>query len=140
MIPLLIVFLAAGSWCGAIAFQSAFVAPAVFTELEMHSARLVLRRLFPRFFALGIGLCASALAAAPFLRVDAGLRRQTIIILAAMLIAIVAALSLVPAINAASDAGLQRRFRFLHGASVLLTLLSLAGAVTVIATLASRFN
>ncbi len=139
MLPLLIVLLASGAWSGAIVFQSAIVAPAVFGELDMAGARRVLRRLFPRFFLLGIGLTLLALGAASFLQTDVSVRKWTIAILVAMLVAIGISLALVPAINRAGDAGERRRFAVLHGASVLMTLLSLAGAVAVIALLASDY-
>ncbi|MCH5373373.1 MAG: DUF4149 domain-containing protein, partial [Planctomycetes bacterium] len=67
MLPLSIILLATGAWSGAIVFQSALVAPAVFGELDGDAARRVLRRLFPRFFVLGIGLTVFALLAAAFL-------------------------------------------------------------------------
>ena len=137
MLPVLTVLLMTGAWTGAIVFQSALVAPAVFGELDMADARSVLRRLFPRFFALGIGLTLLALVAAPFLPTAVSVRNWTIAILVAMLVAIGISLALVPAINRASDAGERRRFAALHGASVLMTLLNLAGAIAVIALLAA---
>jgi hypothetical protein len=139
VLPLSIILLATGAWSGAIVFQSALVAPAVFGELDGDAARRVLRRLFPRFFVLGIGLTVFALLAAAFLPTDGAVRRWTIVVLVAMLVAIGGSLALVPAINAAGDTGARRRFAVLHGASVILTLVSLAGAITVIALLASDF-
>ena len=44
---------------GAIVFQSAYVAPVVFTVLDEAAASRFLRSLFPRFFKLGIG-CGAA--------------------------------------------------------------------------------
>jgi hypothetical protein len=136
VLPLVIILLAAGVWSGAILFQSALVAPAVFGELDIDSARRVLRRLFPRFFVLGIGLTSLALIAAPFLQTDDVVRTWIMVTLVAMLAAIGVSLVLVPAINAAGDSGDRRRFGMLHGLSVILTLASLAGAIAVIALLA----
>ena len=127
--------LCAGTWFGAILFQSALVAPVVFGELDAEAARRVLRRLFPRFFVLGLALIGGALASVAFAPVPAGTRTTVAATLAAMLLAIGLALALVPAINAASDTGNSARFRALHGASVLLTLATMAGAVGVIIVL-----
>ena len=127
--------LCAGAWLGAIVFQSALVAPAVFGELDAAAARRVLRRLFPRFFILGIGLVGVALGAVAVAPIAPGVRSTAAATLATMLLAIGLSLALVPAINAASDAGNRNRFRLLHGASVLLTLATLAGAIGVVVIL-----
>ena len=66
--------LCAGAWLGTIVFQSALVAPAVFGELDPAAARRVLRRLFPRFFVLGLGLVGLALAAVVLGPLSAGVR------------------------------------------------------------------
>jgi hypothetical protein len=137
VLPFLIILLTTGAWSGAIVFQSALVAPVVFGELDIDSARRVLRRLFPRFFILGIGLTGIALMAAPFLQTDDFVRTWSVVTLVAMLAAISMSLVLVPAINAAADSGNRRRFGMLHGASVILTLASLLGAIAVLTLLAS---
>ncbi len=124
--------LCAGAWLGAIVFQSALVAPAVFGELDQAAARRILRRLFPRFFMLGLGLIGLALGAVALGPLATGVRSTAALTLATMLLAIGLALALVPGINAASDAGNAARFRVLHGLSVLLTLATLAGAIVVI--------
>ncbi len=124
--------LCAGAWLGAIVFQSALVAPAVFGELDSSGARRVLRRLFPRFFMLGLGLIGLALGAVALGPLSSGVRSTAAATLGTMLLAIGLALALVPGINAASDAGNVARFRLLHGLSVLLTLATLAGAIAVI--------
>ena len=127
--------LCAGAWSGAILCQSAIVAPAIFGELDATSASSVLRRLFPRFFVLGLGLVGIALAAVIAAPITPDMRSLAAAILATMLLAIGLALGLVPAINSASDAGNARRFRILHAASVLLTLATLVGAAGVIVAL-----
>lgn len=135
MLAVSLAVLCTGAWFGAILFQSAIVAPAMFGQLDATSARSVLRRLFPRFFMLGLGLVGIALAAVIAAPITPGMRSLAAAILATMLLAIGLALGLVPAINAASDAGDARRFRRLHGASVVLTLATWVGATGVIVVL-----
>ena len=55
--------ISAGVWIGAIVFQSAVVAPAVFVDLDEAAARSFLRTLFPRFFRLGL-VCGALMLAA----------------------------------------------------------------------------
>ena len=135
MLATLLAIICAGTWLGAIVFQSALVAPAVFGELDAAAARRVLRRLFPRFFIMGLVLIGLALAAVILGATPTATRSTTAATLGTMLLATGLALALVPAINAASDAGKASRFRLLHGASVLLTLATLAGAIGVIVIL-----
>lgn len=135
MLAFSLLTLAVGAWLGAVVFQSALVAPVVFSTLDAGGARDVLRTLFPRFFLLGVGCLATALVAALLLPAAPGNRALPIGILATALAMIVAARLLVPAINRASDAGDAGRKRFgrLHGLSVLLTLASLLGALVAVA-------
>ena len=137
MFSLSAVLLAIGIWLGSIVFQSAVVAPVVFTSLEPEGARRVLRTLFPRFFRLGIACGAIALLATVF----AGSSPLVPGILGVMLLANIAALMMVPAINRASDDGAagKKRFRLLHGTSVLLTLGVMAGCVAVVFLLIAGF-
>lgn len=133
MLAFSLLTLAVGAWLGAVVFQSALVAPVVFSTLDAGGARDVLRTLFPRFFLLGVGCLATALVAALLLPAASG-RALPIGILATALAMIVAARLLVPAINRARDAGDAGRKRFgrLHGLSVLLTLASLLGALAAV--------
>lgn len=119
--PVLLIPLAI--WVGAIVFQSAIVAPAVFAALDAENARLFLRTLFPRFFRLGI-VCGSIMIAGV---IALGLvarwsdKLLTIAALSAiMLILQTVSLKLVPHINAARDAGEagSARFHTLHRLSV----------------------
>ena len=140
MLPLLAVLLALGTWLGSIVFQSAVVAPVAFSSLDQDGARRLLRRLFPRFFRLGIACGVIALSGIWL----AGRAPGSLVfwIVISMLVANVAALALVPAINAASDAGAagKQRFRVLHGASVLLTFGVLAGCIAVLAMLTASLT
>lgn len=135
MLPLLAALLALGTWLGSIIFQSAVVAPVAFSSLDQDGARRLLRRLFPRFFRLGIACGVVALSGIALAGRAPG--SLVFLIVAGMLFANVIALAMVPAINAASDAGAagKQRFRILHGTSVLLTLGVLAGCIAVVAML-----
>ncbi|MEM7503724.1 MAG: DUF4149 domain-containing protein [Pseudomonadota bacterium] len=126
---------------GAIVFQTAVVAPTVFASLDEAAARLFLRRLFPRFFKLGI--CCGGLMVVTSL--GAGLTASwtgSLSWLAAastlMLILEAVSLGMVPHINAARDAGDEGRSRFsrLHLISVLLTVSILLLGVGVLAIVA----
>lgn len=129
--------IAAASWVGAIVFQSAIVAPAVFVDLDADSARRFLRTLFPRFFKLGV-VCGLLMGIAVVLLATNGSWASPLRVIAAatgiMLVLELASLWLVPRINAARDAGAaaEDRFARLHRASVLMTvIILLLGLVTL---------
>lgn len=110
-------FLLAGASLGIIVFQSAVLAPLVFTQLKDGASGPFLRVLFPRFFlilaALGLG---SALASylGDF---DRGVMLGGIALILAL-----TAYVLIPSTNRARDEERKKAFKFLHLASVLLTL------------------
>ncbi len=89
----------------------------VFKALPAETAGALIRRAFPHFYLFVITV--SGLAALLLIPVDAT---------SAALMALVAASTvptrqvLMPAINAARDAGEMRRFAWLHGGSVVITL------------------
>lgn len=89
----------------------------VFKALPAETAGALIRRAFPHFYLFVIAV--SGLAALLLIPVDAT---------SAALMALVAASTvptrqvLMPAINAARDAGEMRRFAWLHGGSVVITL------------------
>lgn len=127
----------AASWVGAIVFQSAIVAPAVFVDLDADSARRFLRTLFPRFFKLGI-VCGVLMGTAVLLLAANGGWSSPLRMIAAatgtMLVLELISLWLVPRINAARDAGAvaEDRFARLHRASVLMTVvILLLGLITL---------
>jgi hypothetical protein len=135
----------AGVRLGAIVFQSAYVAPVVFTELDEASASRFLRSLFPRFFKLGIACGASLLVVLLLAGFPGGFGAPLplLIAIAAAVTALdAAALALVPAINAARDRGDAgaARFRLLHRLSVLATLIVLLLDVAFIAVIAGRIG
>lgn len=122
-------WLGLAAWLGAMLLFAAVTAPTVFRTLDSASAGRFLRRLFPRYYAFG--LAASLL----YLVATVGLVTRGEVVGGIWLIAggvflvaaVVASLALIPAINAARDAGVTEanRFRRLHHLSVLLNLLSM---------------
>ena len=130
--------IATAVWIGAIVFQSAIVAPAVFATLNETAARAFLRTLFPRFFRFGLVCGALMLASLVLAGTVAGWSATTAGLAAgALLMTLLGAtsLALVPRINAARDAGPDgaTRFKRLHRASVLSTLAVLAIGIALIA-------
>jgi hypothetical protein len=100
----------------------------LFTALPPETAGPTIRKAFPHFYVFVIAV--STVSALLLLPADAT---------AAALMAAVAASTLptrqvlMPAINAATDAGRKRRFAWLHGASVAITLAHVATAGYVLA-------
>ncbi len=89
----------------------------LFTALPAKTARETLRRAFPWFYVFV--MATSALAALLWWNHDA--------VFAAVMTAVAISTVpvrqvLMPAINRASDAGLRKRFKYLHGLSVVVTL------------------
>ncbi len=135
--------IAAAIWMGAIVFQSAVVAPAVFVDLDEAAARAFLRTLFPRFFRLGLVCGALMLAALLGHGVVAGWTTTTtaLAVMASLMLVLEAiSLGLVPHINAARDAGQagEADFGRLHRTSVLLTVAILLVGVAFLAIIAAR--
>lgn len=131
----LLLVAAAGTWIGAIVFQSAVVAPTVFVDLDEPTARVFLRRLFPRFFKLGLVCGALMLAGLALLGFGTPKALPIAALTIAMLVLEAASLWMVPAINAARDAGAAGKARFdrLHRLSVLFTVVILFLGVGVLA-------
>lgn len=120
-----------GLWCVALLFggmvlYSFGLAPFLFSALPMPQARTTLRRAFPHFYLFVLLTSAAAAGLVCARDSDAALA------LAAITVSTVPARQvLMPAINAATDAGATQRFKMLHTASVLITLghIALAGWV-----------
>jgi hypothetical protein len=112
---------------GMVLFSFGFAA-FVLTALPSDIARPLIRRAFPPYYLLVIG-------AAAFAGALAAMRDPT----AAVLLALIAASTvpvrqiLMPAINAAADAGDKRRFGMLHGVSVVVQLVQIGLAGWVLA-------
>lgn len=142
-ISIVVFAIAASSWVGAIVFQSAIVAPAVFGALDTTAARSFLRLLFPRFFRFGL-ICGAVMFASLLVFGFISGWTKTFKLLASaaciMIILQMTALIMVPSINAARDAGEAGAAKFarLHRASVLLTIAILLLGVSVLAVIAMR--
>ena len=110
-------FLLAGASLGIIVFQTAVLAPLVFTQLKDGASGPFLRALFPRFFlilaALGLGSALSSYLG----DFDRGTAPGTIALILALI-----AFVLIPSTNRARDEDRKKAFKALHLASVLLTL------------------
>lgn len=140
-IGVVLLTLALAVWVGAIVFQSAVVAPSVFTTLAADDAGTFLRGLFPRFFRAGL-ICGVGMLVGIGLVYGAGARDGRLVLLAATTAVMIAlqfsAGRMVPAINAARDAGEagRRRFGRLHGINVLLTVAVLVLGIGLLAAIA----
>lgn len=100
----------------------------LFTALPAPQAGPVIRRAFPHFYLF---VLVTAAVAAALLAVQDAL---SALILAAVAITVIPARQvLMPAINAATDAGDRRRFAVLHGLSVAVTLAHIGAAGVVLA-------
>jgi magnesium-transporting ATPase (P-type) len=105
---------------GMILFQTAIVAPVVFTTLDAENASKFLRKIFPRFFMVIFILGISALiVSSVFLSI------QGIIIAAITAISMFISYLVVPATNKARDEERSKAFRRLHTLTVVLTLFTL---------------
>jgi len=102
-----------------------------FTALPADTAGPLIRKAFPHFylFVLACATLAAVLLALNDL-LSAG------IMAAIALSTVYARQILMPAINAATDAGHTRRFKWLHGLSVAITLAHIGGAALVLVRLA----
>jgi len=130
MIPILALLTTALLFGGMVLYAFGFAA-FLFTALPAPVAGPTIRRAFPHFYLFVIG--TAGLAAALLWPLDR---------FAAVLMALVALSTvptrqiLMPAINAATDAGNRRRFAWLHGLSVLVTLAHIGAAGAVLARFA----
>ena len=118
---------------GGMVLYSFGLAAFVFNALPAETAGPLIRRAFPHFYLFVFGTSAAAAAIIAFSDdwISAGL-------LALIAVTTVFARQvLMPAINAATDAKKQNRFKFLHGFSVLITLAHIGAAAVVIIRLAS---
>ncbi|MGJ8606106.1 MAG: DUF4149 domain-containing protein [Marivita sp.] len=99
----------------------------LFTALPADTAGPTIRRAFPHFYLFVIA-CA-ALAAASLALPDP----TSAAIMAAIAVTTIPTRQiLMPAINAATDAGDKRRFGMLHGLSVVITLIHIVAAAAVL--------
>ena len=110
--------LLSGVISGMILFQTAIVAPVVFTTLDAENASKFLRKIFPRFFMVIFILGISALiVSSVFLSI------QGIVIATVTAISMIISYLVVPATNKARDEDRSTAFRRLHTLTVVLTCL-----------------
>ena len=110
--------LLSGLIAGWIVFQTAFVAPIVFTKLEDAQKALVLRAIFPKLF--------KAISVAGVVHLGLGVVSESgtlsLTIAAYTIVSGIGCNALIPATNRARDNGDQKKFALLHKISVLLTM------------------
>ena len=112
--------LLSGVISGMILFQTAIVAPVVFTTLDAENASKFLRKIFPRFFMVIFILGISTLiVSSVFLSI------QGIVIAAVTAVSMIISYLVVPATNKARDEDRFTAFRRLHTLTVVLTLFTL---------------
>ena len=100
----------------------------LFTALPPQDAGPVIRKAFPHFYSF---VMATAAAGAVLVWPSDGL--SALLLAAIALSTLPTRQILMPAINAATDTGARRRFQWLHGGSVLITLAHIALAAWVLA-------
>ena len=122
-----LIMLLSGLVAGTILFHSAVVAPTVFRTLGEADASIFLRTIFPKFF-----LFLSFLSAMNLFSAIIDSQPRIVIVAALSTVLMGVAYALIPATNRSRDTGQQQRFKQLHRASVLLTVLVLCINISVI--------
>ena len=117
---------------GMLLFSASFAA-FLFKSLPPVEARALIRKAFPSFY---IFVIITSLIAA-LLALTSSLFSASILILVS-LSTIPTRQSIMPVINAASDANLKHRFSVLHGLSVVITLIHIIAVAFVIVDLAVK--
>ena len=105
----------------------------LFSALPAATAGKALRQAFPWFY--GFVIVTASLAAAFWWLVSAASAVPAVLLVAVALTALLARQILMPAINAATDAGQRQRFKWLHGLSVVITLGHIAATGWLLATI-----
>ena len=111
---------------GMLLFSAGFAA-FLFKHLPPSEARVLIRKVFPPFYLFVI--FSSGLAALFYWISDP---LNTVLMLVVMLTTLAARQILMPAINRATDSGMKKRFVWLHGFSVVLTLGHIVAAAAVL--------
>lgn len=125
-----VVLVTAWLFGGMLLFAAGFAA-FLFQAMPVAEARLLIRKAFPPFYLFVIG--AAVLAIPPLATID---RLDALIMAGIAITTIPMRQLLMPAINRATDRGDRKRFGMLHGVSVLITLIHIAGAGVVLVRLA----
>lgn len=129
--PLQVAALLLTAWLfgGMLLFAAAFAA-FLFKALPASEARRLIRQAFPPFYLFVAG--AASLGAAFCWPLDRG---SAWVLTAIALTTVPTRQWLMPAINEASDLGHRQRFGWLHGCSVLVTLIHIAATAVVLVRL-----
>ncbi len=106
----------------------------LFHALPAATAGTTLRQAFPWFYGFVIATAGLAAAFWWFNAVVPAVLPAVVLVLVAFT-ALLARQILMPAINAATDAGQRQRFKWLHGLSVLITLGHIAAAGWLLVTI-----
>jgi ABC-type transport system involved in multi-copper enzyme maturation permease subunit len=124
-LPVAALLLVAFLFGGMLLFSAGFAA-FLFKHLPPSDVRMLLRKVFPPFYLFVI--FSSGLAIALYWSFD---QLSAAMMAGVMLTTVAARQILMPAINQATDSGLKKRFIWLHGFSVVLTLghIFIAGVV-----------
>ncbi|SHI20765.1 DUF4149 domain-containing protein [Ferrimonas marina] len=109
---------------GMLTFQLLF-APLLFSKLELPTARAFIRAFFPWYYLYFAALTAVAL----LLRYSAQFYGDAWVLLGCLLGFLLSGAILMPAANAASDAGDRRRFSWVHRLSVAINTVQLGAFV-----------
>ena len=125
-VPLAALLLVAWLFGGMLLFSVGFAA-FLFKHLPPFEARMLIRKVFPSFYLFVI-LCS---ALATVLYWDSDLFNAALMT-GVMLTTVAARQILMPAINQATDLGKKKRFIWLHGFSVVLTLGHIIAAAVVL--------
>lgn len=129
--PLALAVLSTALLFGGMALYSFGFAAFLFSALPAPQAGAVLRRAFPWFYSFVIAVAAmAAVFWWPHNAMMAG------VMAAVSATTVPVRQLLMPAINRATDAGQRRRFQWLHGLSVLVTLAHIGASGWVLASIA----
>jgi len=131
LLPVAALLVTAWLFGGMFLFSAGFAA-FVFKVLSVAEARFLIRRAFPPFYLFVMG--TAVVAAVLCWTVD---RWSALALGLIALTTVFARQVLMPAINAATDQGEKSRFAWLHGASVLLTLLHIVVSAAVLIRIAT---
>ena len=114
--------LLSGIVSGLIIFQSTLAAPIVFLFLEKKQARIFIRKIFPKLFKLLLFIGLLMLCLNLFFEVNQ--KTQYLVSIITFIFPTICLFMVDPA-NKATDTNNQKRFKFLHKASVALTMIVL---------------
>ena len=113
--------LISGIIIGIIFFQTALAAPIVFNNLNKEHSRIYIRNIFPKFFKTNRSLSVVLLVLNLIFLTN---ETSTFIGSITFILSLICLL-LIPATNYATDSGDKKKFKILHSASVIMTVVVL---------------